>query len=156
MKNPSACSFPSNCTAITHSHNQQYQLYTTQKWKYREYKHENATVKQKESGLLETIPIHGFKWGTRQMTQRRFVFPNHSITLWTTNPLNIRISIHSHTPRTVPGNDKHHSRQSDEVNEKASIIYANTILVEKIQSIWIPEWSTQIDKPLPNEYSRIM
>ena len=36
-------------------------LHTTQKWKYREYKHENATVKQKESGLLETIPIHGFK-----------------------------------------------------------------------------------------------
>ena len=139
MINPSVCAFPSNRTVITHSHNQQCQLHATQKWKYKECKHENTTVKRKEDGLFDVNPVHEFKWGTGQMTQDRFIFPNLSITPWTTNPLNICISIYPYSPRTVPGNDKHHSRQSDGVNKKASIIYTNTIRVVQIQ-IYLDPW----------------
>ena len=113
---PPACSFPPNRTTIAHSHNQQYQLHTTQKWKYKECKHEKSIVKQKEDGLFDVNPIHEFKWRTGQTTQGRFVFPNLSITPWNNNPLNICISIYPYSPRTVPGNDKHHSRQSEGVD----------------------------------------
>ena len=67
------------------------------------------------------------------MTQDRFIFPNISITPWSNNPLNICISIHPYASVTVPGDNEGHSRQSDEVDEKASIMYANAIRVVQIQ-----------------------
>ena len=139
MKNPSVCAFPSNRTTITHSHIQQCQLHTTQKWIHRECKHEIAIVKQKESELFDAIPIHRFKWRTGQMTQDRFVFITISITPWTTNPLNIRFSIHPYSSVTVPGDNYDNSRQSDWVNEKTSIMYANAIRVMQVQ-IYLDSW----------------
>ena len=98
----------------------------------------NAIVKQKESGLFNAIPIHEFKWGTKQIIHGRFIFITISITPWTTNPLNIHVSIYPYSSVTVPSDIEHHSRHSDEVDEKASIICANAIRVVQIQTYLNP------------------
>ena len=120
---PLACSFPPNRTTIAHSHNQQCQLHTTQKWIHKECKHEKSIVKQKEDGLFDVNPIHEFKWGTGQMIHGEFIFPNLSITPWTTNPLNIHISICPYSPMTVPSdNVTIHANQKEWMKRQVSFM----------------------------------
>ena len=73
------------------------------------------------------------------MTYGKLIFPNLSITPWPYNPLNICISIHPYSSVTVPGDSNDNSRQSDGVNEKTSIMYANAIRVVQIQ-IYLNPW----------------
>ena len=112
-------------------------------------------MKQKEDGLYDAIPIHGFKWRTRQMMQGRYVFITISISPKRINPLNSRISIHPYSYRTLwrwqtpftpitwsewKGHNHVHECYPSS---------ANTNLLGSLNDQW------RIDKPLPNEYSRI-
>ena len=67
------------------------------------------------------------------MTQGRFVFPNLSITPRTINPLNIRYFIYPYSSVTVPSDNENHSRQTEGVDEKASIMYTNAIRVVQVK-----------------------
>ena len=138
MINPSVCAFPSNRTAITHSHNQQYQLHTTQKWIHRECKHEQSTLQQKENGCSMWTQFMNSneeldKW---HRVDRIHYYLDYSMKNQPAEYSYFHLSLFI---CDGSGDIEHHSRHSDEVDEKASIICANAIRVVQIQ-IYLDPW----------------